>query len=80
MASEAELKAVFDIFKNDEALATEAARALEWAARRAGVELTDAEQALFSFALLVSDPPPEGSEEVFLSIQCASKGCTAGGG
>jgi len=75
MASEAELKVVFDIFKHDQQLALEATRALAWAATRTGVVLTAAEEELFSFALLANDSSSTADSTAFLDLQCASKGC-----
>lgn len=76
MASEAELKAVFDIFKHDEGLVLQATRALDWAAERAGVTLEEHERCRFSFALAAAASVLASGQTGVSEIQCASKGCT----
>ncbi len=79
MATEAELRAVFAIFKNDQGLVLEATRALDWAAERAAVSLTAEERCRFSFALAAGTTVFAAGGPGVVEIQCASKGCTGGG-
>ena len=75
MATETELKAVFAIFKHDQALVLEATRALDWAAERAAVTLTQEDRCRFSFALTAALDTATASTGPVIEIQCASKGC-----
>lgn len=78
MASEAELNAVFTIFRNDQTLLLEATRALEWAAERVGVNLTADEKRRYALVLVASEASLRQVDVGIAEIQCASKGCGGG--
>lgn len=77
MATEAEIKAVFDILKNDRDLAEAAVRAINWASARAEVKLSKADTNRIAIALtdpLIAGRPPTVSNGT--NIVCVQKGCT----